>query len=126
MFSTHVLAVQALLWNVSGEPTFRHMAEVGGDKIMRGYYQGRYRDHSLFALQAEYRVKIWKFIGMVAFAGVSNVADKIDNLGFENLKYTLGLGLRITVVPKEGTNIRVDYGFGKNTSGMYIMPNEAF
>jgi len=126
MFSSHVLAVQALLWNVSGEPTFRHMAEIGGDKIMRGYYQGRYRDQILFALQAEYRLKIWKFIGMVAFAGVSNVSDKICNLGFENLKYTVGLGLRFLVVPKEGTNIRLDYGIGKNTSGMYIMPNEAF
>ncbi len=126
LFSSHVLAVQVLLWNVSGEPTFRHLAEIGGEMIMRGYYKGRFRDHSLYALQAEYRVKIWKFIGMVAFAGVSNVADKIGNLGFDDLKYSVGLGLRFCVVPKEKTNIRLDYGFGRKTSGMYITPKEAF
>ena len=126
LFSSHVLAVQALLWNVSGEPTFRHLPEIGGDMIMRGFYKGRYRDHSLYALQAEYRVKIWKLIGMVAFSGVSNVADKIGNLGFDNVKYSVGLGLRICVVPKERTNIRLDYGFGKGTSGMYITAREAF
>ncbi|MDH5467113.1 MAG: outer membrane protein assembly factor [Candidatus Aminicenantes bacterium] len=126
LFPSHVLAVQALLWNVSGEPTFRHLAEIGGEQIMRGYYTGRYRDHSMYALQAEYRVKVWKFIGMVAFAGVSNVADKIGNLGFDNIKYSVGLGLRFCVVPKERTNIRLDYGFGKGTSGMYITAREAF
>ncbi len=124
--TSDVFAVQALLWNVSGEPTFRHMAEIGGDSIMRGYYQGRYRDHSMFALQAEYRMNIWKFIGMVGFVGVSNVADRIGNLGFKNLKYSVGLGLRFCVVPKEGTNLRVDYGLGKGTSGTYITANEAF
>ena len=126
LFSSHVLAVQALVWNVSGEPTFRHLAEIGGETIMRGYYQGRYRDHSMYALQAEYRVKIWKSIGMVAFAGISNVADKIGNLGFDNVKYSVGLGLRLCVVPKERTNIRLDYGLGKGTSGMYITAKEAF
>lgn len=126
LFPSHILAVQALLWNVSGEPSFRHLAEVGGDMIMRGYYQGRYRDHAMYALQAEYRAKIWKFIGMVAFAGVSNVADKIGNLRIDNIKYSLGLGLRFCVVPKEKTNIRLDYGFGKGTSGMYITAKEAF
>jgi len=125
-FPSHVLAIQALLWNVSGEPTFRHLAEIGGEMIMRGYYQGRYRDYSMYALQTEYRVKIWKFIGMVAFAGVSNIADKIGNLSIDNIKYSLGLGLRFCVVPKEKTNIRLDYGFGKGTSGMYITAKEAF
>jgi len=63
---------------------------------------------------------------MVAFAGISNVADKIGNLGFDNVKYSVGLGLRLCVVPKERTNIRLDYGLGKGTSGMYITAKEAF
>jgi outer membrane protein assembly factor BamA len=125
-FKSDVLAVQVLLQSVSGSPTFRHMAEIGGDKIMRGYYGGRYRDKSMIVLQTEYRMKIWKIFGMVVFAGLADVADKLGNLSLGNLKHSVGLGLRITVVPKEGTNIRLDYGFGKGTSGFYIMASEAF
>ena len=30
------------------------------------------------------------------------------------------------VIPKEGTNITLDYGFGKGTPGFYIQADEAF
>lgn len=126
VFKSHVFAVQAILQFVTGSPTFRHMSEIGGDMVMRGYYSGRYRDMSMMVLQTELRVKIWKLFGAVVFASVSDVADKLGKLSLGNLKYSVGIGLRILVVPKEGTNIRLDYGFGKGTSGFYIMANEAF
>ena len=126
LFKSDVLAFQLILQSVSGSPTFRHMAEIGGENIMRGYYGGRYRDKSMWVFQAEYRMKVWKIFGVVAFAGLAEVGNKLGHLGFKNLKYSVGLGLRILVVPKEGTNIRLDYGFGKGTSGFYIMANEAF
>jgi outer membrane protein assembly factor BamA len=126
IFKLHVFAVQAILQSVTGEPTFRHMSEIGGELVMRGYYTGRYRDLSMMVLQTELRMKIWKLLGAVVFASVADVAEKIGELSLGNLKYTVGVGLRILVVPKEGTNIRLDYGFGKNTSGFYIMANEVY
>jgi len=101
VFKSHVFAVQAILQTVNGSPTFRHMSEIGGEMVMRGF-------------------------GAVVFASVSDVTDKLGKLSLGNLKYSVGIGLRILVVPKEGTNIRLDYGFGKGTSGYYITANEAF
>jgi len=126
VFKSNVFAVRGILQSVSGEPTFRHMSEIGGDMIMRGYYSGRYRDMSMMVIQTELRIKIWKLFGAVVFASVADVAEKIGELSLGNLKYAVGVGLRILVVPKEGTNIRLDYGFGKGTSGFYILANEAF
>lgn len=126
VLKSHVFAVQGILQSVSGEPTFRHLSEIGGDLIMRGYYSGRYRDMSMLVLQTELRMKIWKLFGAVVFASLADVEENIGKLRLGNLKYTLGVGLRILVVPKEGTNIRLDYGFGKKTSGFYILANEAF
>jgi len=126
VFKSHVFAVQAILQSVTGSPTFRHMSKIGGDMVMRGLYSGRYRDMSMMVLQTELRVKISKLFGVGVFANVADVANKLDKLSLGNFKYSVGIGLRILVVPKEGTNIRLDYGFGKGTSGYYITAGEAF
>ncbi|MBD3412871.1 MAG: BamA/TamA family outer membrane protein [Candidatus Aminicenantes bacterium] len=126
VFEHHVFAAQAVVQSVSGSPPFRHMSEIGGEMVMRGYYSGRYRDKSMLVIQTEMRFKVWKRIGMVVFAGAADLADQLGELSPGNFKYSAGLGLRILVVPKEGTNIRIDQGWGKGTSGFYIMADEAF
>jgi outer membrane protein assembly factor BamA len=123
---SHVFAVQTILQSVSGSPSFRHMSEIGGEMIMRGYYSGRYRDKSMMVIQTEMRLKVWKRLGMVVFAGAADLDDSLGKLSLSNVKYSVGFGLRFLVVPKEGTNIRIDQGYGKGTSGFYIMADEAF
>lgn len=71
---SHVLAFQTLFVSVPGEAPFKHLAQLGGDVITRGYYAGRFRDKHLVAFQAEYRLPIWRFIGIVAFAGAGSTA----------------------------------------------------
>ena len=126
VFQNHVFAVQAIVQSVSGSPSFRHMSEIGGEMVMRGYYSGRYRDKSMLVIQTELRFKVWKRLGMVVFAGAADLADQLGKLNPGHFKYSVGLGLRFLVVPKEGTNIRIDQGWGKGTSGFYIMADEAF
>ncbi|MFW6139749.1 MAG: BamA/TamA family outer membrane protein [Acidobacteriota bacterium] len=126
VFRHHVFAAQAIVQSVSGTPSFRHMSEIGGEMIMRGYYSGRYRDKSMVVLQTEMRFKVWKRLGMVVFAGAADLGDSLGKLSLDSVKYSVGLGLRFLVVPKEGTNIRIDQGWGKGTSGFYIMADEAF
>jgi outer membrane protein assembly factor BamA len=123
---SHVFAVQTILQSVSGSPPFRHMSEIGGEMVMRGYYSGRYRDMSMMVVQTELRLKVWKRLGMVVFAGAADLGESLGKLSLDNVKYSAGLGLRFLVVPKEGTNIRIDQGWGKGTSGFYIMADEAF
>jgi len=126
VLASHVLAFQALFQSATGEVPFKSYAKLGGDSIMRGYYSGRYRDHYLMAFQGEYRLPVWWRFGLAGFAGLGNVADKLGNLNPEEFKYSVGFGIRFLVVPKEGTNLRLDFAWGKRTSGFYFTARESF
>jgi outer membrane protein assembly factor BamA len=126
VFSSAVLAFQAVLQTYGGTAPFYKMPKIGGDATMRGYYKGRYRDRSLLALQAEFRFPVWKRFSAVVFGGFGQVADGLGQLRFDSFKYSVGFGLRFLVVPKEGTNLRVDQAFGRDSSGFSFNANEAF
>ncbi len=126
VFSRSVLALQTVFLTYGGTAPFYRMSKIGGDAIMRGYYTGRYRDRSLLAFQAEFRFPVkWRFSAVV-FGGFGQVADGLGRLRLDGFKYSVGFGLRFTVVPKEGTNIRLDQAFGRGSSGYYLNANEAF
>ena len=122
----HVLAIQGVGKFTHGNVPFKQLSELGGDMIMRGYYQGRYRDNHLIAFQAEYRAKIWKFIGVTAFIGGGEVAPTLKDFTFGGIKPNYGLGLRFKLDKKEHVNLRVDYGFGVQSRGLYVEISEAF
>jgi len=123
---SHTLALQAYLQSASGDVPFMALPMFGTDNTMRGYFQGRFRDKSMFAIQAEYRLPlIWKF-GLVGFAGVGRVAPRLGSLGLADLKTSVGWGVRFKLTP-EGANLRLDFGYGKDgASGMYLTAGEAF
>lgn len=122
----HVLALQAIARLTSGVVPFLELPELGGDRLMRGYYEGRYRDKQYLAAQAEYRAPLFWRIGAVAFAGLGDVAPSLDAFKTGELKPSYGLGLRFLVNKAERVNIRLDYGWGKETSGFYLEITEAF
>ncbi len=126
LFSDQVLAWQILFESINGTPSFKNYAKLGGNSIMRGYYSGRYRDKCLLALQGEYRLPLWRRWGMVAFAGIGDVSKGLGNFNFKGFKYSFGFGLRFKIAPKEGTNLRLDFAWGKGTSGFYFTAGEAF
>jgi len=122
----HVLGIQAYTALVRGEPPYFKLPKLGGGVRMRGYYEGRYRDRTYTMAQAEYRTTLfWRF-GFVAFAGVGDVADSYSKYRLRDVKTSLGFGLRYLFDPKERINIRADFGFGRNTSGVYFAIEEAF
>jgi len=62
-----------------GDVPFNQLALIGGESIMRGYYQGRYRDNNQIATQSECRLLPlpWSFTrrwGAVVFAGTGTVS----------------------------------------------------
>jgi hypothetical protein len=93
---------------------------------MRGLYEGRYRDKNVIAAQLEYRLPMWRRFGAVAFAGLGEVAPKIGNFELKSFKHTAGLGLRYQLVPAEKINLRMDFGWSKDSSGFYVALTEAF
>ncbi len=122
----HTLALQAYGEFLGGEVPFYKMATLGGEFLLRGYFDGRYRDHNLMAFQAEYRMPIfWRF-GLAPFVGIGDVADKLSNFDFGDLKWTVGGGLRIELNEQERLPLRLDAGVGPGTFAFYLGIKEAF
>ena len=72
-----------------------------GTSRMRGYYAGRYIDNNQLSAQMELR-----------------------QLRMKDMLPNYGLGLRVEF--KHNVNIRIDYGFGKDTAGFVFQFAEAF
>jgi outer membrane protein assembly factor BamA len=124
--STHALAIQAYGLFMTGTPPFELMPRLGGPNMMRGYYQGRYSDRNMIAVQAEYRRPIRGRLGAVCFVGLGDVAAETGDFRLGDFKHAFGLGLRFLFSPEERINLRLDWAWGKDTSGMYINLMEAF
>jgi hypothetical protein len=111
----------------SGTPPFYDFAFLGGDKLVRGYYYGRYRDNDLSSWQTEFRFPvIWKF-GLATFGGLSNIYSSENSFKIADIKYNYGVGIRFLVDKTDKTNLRLDYAIGNNNnSGFYISFGESF
>lgn len=106
---------------------FYDLALMGGDKYVRGFYFGRFRDNHLSTLQTEFRsILLWRF-GLAIFGGLSNVYSQFSKFAVFNTKYNAGAGIRFLIDRKENINLRLDYAIGSgNNSGFYISFGEAF
>lgn len=126
LWKENVLAMQAIVNLNEGQIPFRMMGVMGNYNIMRGYYNGRYRDNHFMAFQAELRKTVWGPIGMVVFGGGGTVSGTEKGL-LSHIKPNYGIGLRLMAVPKERVNARIDLGMGsKGNRAVYITLNEAF
>ncbi|GAB4040931.1 BamA/TamA family outer membrane protein [Spirosoma gilvum] len=129
IYRQQVLAIQAYGFFNRGDTPLRSLASFGGSNSMRGFYDGRYRSEDQIVAQAEYRVPLFWRLGAVGFFGVGNVGDNLRELNFQELKYSFGGGLRLSLNQKERLNLRIDYGWGIGQSvsnGLYFQLGEAF
>jgi hypothetical protein len=103
---------------------------LGNDEIMRGYYEGRYRDRNLLVGQAELRYRVSERFGVVGFIGAGEVFN--SSFALSELKPNLGGGLRYFFDIEKGLSLRVDYGIGQKPvgeqrlSGLYVALGQAF
>lgn len=128
VFGNHVLALRALGQGMSGDPPFDLLPQLGGDVLLRGYFQGRFRDKDLLAMQAEYRAPVWWKLGAAAFVSAGQVAPELSGLRLDAFHPAAGFGLRFLIQEEEGVQIRADFawGFDVESSGFYINIGEAF
>ena len=121
-----VLAAQLIVKDNTGTIPIRQLAMLGGSEIMRGYYQGRFMDKDLLAFQTELRQHIYKRFGIAGFAGVGEVTTHTRDFKLDALHFAYGAGVRIMVSKSEKLNLRVDFGIGKKSNGLYVILKEAF
>ena len=96
----------------------------------RGYIQGRFRGSNMVYSETEYRFPISPcggILGGVLFVNMTTASssDKHEKL-FDSVAPGYGLGIRIMVDKKSRTNVQIDFGFGKKSSGVYFGAAETF
>ncbi len=111
---------------INGNAPFITLALLGGNKRMRGFYEGRYRDNNSALLQAEYRRDIVGRLGGVIFGGAGAVADGYVNMALRDIRVTYGGGLRMALNKEDRINIRFDVGIGNGEPAYYLTIGEAF
>jgi outer membrane protein assembly factor BamA len=124
--ASQILAVQGVVKSVWGDCPFQTLPMFGGLNLLRGFYEGRYRDRNMLAVQAEYRRPLWGRFGFCGFAGAAQVQDKISRLAFKEFHVAGGIGLRFKFNRRENLNIRLDAGFAGPTPAFYLTFAEAF
>ncbi len=123
----HVIGGNFYMSSTAGDAPFYLLPALGGQKRMRGYFMGRYRDNFFMMFQAEYRQYFWRDFGFVVFGDVGNVSNDLLSFSFNNVKYSFGGGLRYKFNKKEKVNLRVDFGMGPDKNmGIYFGIEEAF
>ena len=109
-----------------GTVPFNRLPELGGAKLLRGYYEGRFREKNLLALQGEFRSPLYKRFGFTLYAGAGAVAREFSGLTEARWKWTAGAGLRFRLRRDSRLNLRLDVAGNHETFGVYFLGLEAF
>lgn len=122
----HVFAMQVLADLAWGHVPFQMMPMVGGADVMRGYFQGRFRDKTMACVQGEYRFPIYKWLKGTIFSSVADVAPTFDKLDITKSKLSYGAGFRVRVNPIK-VNLRFDAAYSdRRDVAYYLTVTEAF
>lgn len=123
--SRSVIAGRVALCDVGDGAPFYDLCLFGQNNDLRGYTAGQYRDHTLAAIQVEYRRDLFWRIGGVVFAGVGGVAPSFEKLG-STLLPAAGVGLRFRASKEHRVNASVDFAVGEDSQAFYFYIGEAF
>ena len=122
----HVLAWHVGACGVSGAAPFYDLCMLGRSRDLRGYPMGQYRDRAMIATQAEWRSEWWWRFGATAFLGAGEVKPDFGALTWKDALPGGGVGLRFTLAQRNHVNLRADYAWGRDSTGLYISVAEAF
>lgn len=129
----NTLAWETKLRTTWGDTPWTDLSLLGNPFDFRGYYWGRFRDKSMIFGLLEFRHMFNRKTpnkngsydsrhGFVTWVGMGSIGEKLNDL--ENWLPNAGIGYRFEVQPR--MNLRLDVGFGLESSGFYINFAEGF
>ncbi|MEI4235309.1 BamA/TamA family outer membrane protein [Roseovarius sp. D22-M7] len=122
---TGVIAIRAVGCAAPGRVPFYDLCSLGGTDSFRGYNITEFLDNALMSTQIEYRKRLGKRIGVVAFGGVGAVGGGLDDLG--DVGAAAGLGLRYRVSQKFPVDFAVDGSISEEgDSLLYVYVGQRF
>ena len=113
-------------WALGNNIPFQLLPTIGGQDLVRGIRQNKFKNNTLFALQAELRIPIWRFLKAAVFGSIGDVYD-YNNWHWTTPKIGYGVGLR-ACIHQAKTNIRFDVARQNysNDWSFYFTVKEAF
>lgn len=107
---------------IDGNAPFEQYAFLGGNKKLRGFYEGRYRDKHTLIVQTEFRALVYKSIGVTVFGGAGFLGGDGEYVRFNLPKFAFGGGLRYVLNKSDHLNLRLDYALSSfsNITGGYV------
>ena len=110
----------------SGSTPFFALPLLGGNRSLRGLFEGKYRDTNSAFVQSELRKSLGNRWGIVGFAGVGNVFPDLQSLA-KGAKITYGAGGRFRLSKAKKLNLRLDLAHSPGESmQFYFTFGEAF
>ena len=103
-----VLATRATVCSASQQAPFFDQCSLGASDSFRGFPSTQFLDLRLASAQVEYRHKISKRIGLVAFGGVGLVGPTFQDLDVGGTHGAAGVGVRYRVSKKFPLDFSVD------------------
>lgn len=125
-YKKNTLALNAYTIYSDSDLPFFQMGLLGGQKKMRGFYEGRYRDNNVLVFQAEYRRHLFWVMDLAVFGSTGQVANRYDRFNGKNWRYTYGAGIRLMLDKVQKINLRIDVGVGNGKVLPYFTIGEAF
>lgn len=121
------LAMQAIGVLTNGQVPLLEKNRMGNSVMMRGYFQGRFRDDQYLAAQIEYRYPVGKFIYIATFLSAGQTADKLNDLKISYTQTSGGAGIRVLLDKKKKIYGRLDWAYTQQgNTGFYARLGEAF
>lgn len=127
--SKNSFGFQSIIAHNDRQTPLQKLNDLGSD--IRGFEAKRYLDNSLIVMRGEYRVFPWDSrllsrLGGVFFMESGQVANHFSDFRFDEMKLSSGTGLRISLIPEEKMNLRIDFGFSKDLVDVTVTTYEIF
>ena len=107
-----------------GDVPWGMLTTFGGSSVMRGYYEGRYRDKCGLEAVVELRQHVWRRSGVALWGGAATVVPKLSAMSWRKVLPCFGVGYRWEF--KQRTNVRLDFGIGRGETAFIFNINESF
>lgn len=102
---------------IGGDLPVQTLLSIGGNQTLRGYPQDRFLDKISAVTNAELRFPIYWRFGGVAGIDLGRVWNKFSEISFSKWAMNPNFGLRFYM---DTFIVRLDIGFGKETTGFYF------
>jgi endonuclease/exonuclease/phosphatase family metal-dependent hydrolase len=113
-----IFACRVIFQGMSGNNIpVQNLLPLGGNNTIRGYQQNRFMDKTSALANLELRFPVYWRFGGIAGVDFGNVWDRIKSMSLDDWKINPAAGLRFYF---DTFVVRIDIGFGNETTGFYL------